>query len=110
MIDSAKKEMKRQREYLTRTRCESYAPSALAKELESNLRRNVAERKAKADDPSKAWDVFPKTFAEGVSAAVEHRTLERVAKHVDDVPVAVDAESILKTISSVHHRLGAHLP
>lgn len=100
VIDSAKKEMKRQREYLTRTRCESYAPSALAKELESNLRRNVTERKAKADDPSKAWDVFPKTFAEGVSAAVEHRTLERVAKHVDDVPVAVDAESILKTISS----------
>ena len=100
VIADARREMKRQREYLTRTKCESYAPSALARELEANLRKNVAERKAKADDPSKAWDVFPKTFAEGLSAAVEHRTLERVAKTVDDVPVALDTETILKTISS----------
>ena len=100
VIDSAKKEMKRQREYLTRTKCEAYAPSALAKEIEANLRKNVEERKAKESDPSKAWGVFPKTLADALPAAVERRTLERVTKNVDDVPVVVDAESILKTIMS----------
>ena len=100
VIDSAKKEMKRQREYLTRTKCEAYAPSALEKEIEANLRKNVEARKAKEDDPSKQWNVFPKTFVQGLPAVVEHRTLERVAKNVDDVAVAVDAESILKTIAS----------
>ena len=100
VIDSAKKEMKRQREYLSRTKCEAYAPSALEKEIEANLRKNVEARKAKEDDPSKVWDVFPKTLADALPAVVEHRTLERVAKNVDDVAVAVDAESILKTIAS----------
>ena len=100
VIDSAKKEMKRQREYLTRTKCEAYAPSALAKEIEANIRKNVEERKAKESDPSKAWGVFPKTLADALPAAVEKRTLERVTKNVDDVPVAVDGESILKTIAS----------
>ena len=100
VIDSAKKEMKRQREYLTRTKCEAYAPSALAKEIEANLRKNVEERKAKEGDPSKAWGVFPKTLEDGLPAAVEKRTLERVAKNVDDVKVEVDAEAILKTIAS----------
>ena len=100
VIDSAKKEMKRQREYLTRTKCEAYAPSALSKEIEANLRKNVEERRTKESDPSKAWGVFPKTLADALPAAVEKRTLERVTKNVDDVPVAVDGESILKTIMS----------
>ena len=100
VIDSAKKEMKRQREYLTRTKCEAYAPSALAKEIDANLRKNVEERKTKEADPSKAWGVFPKTLADALPAAVERRTFERVTKNVDDVPVKVDAESILKTIAS----------
>ena len=100
VIDSAKKEMKRQREYLTRTKCEAYAPSALEKEIEANLRKNVEERNAKEGDPAKQWGIFPKTLAEALPAAVEHRTLERVAKNVDDVKVEVDAESILKTIAS----------
>ena len=100
VIESGRKEMKRQGEYLTRTKCEAYAPSALTKEIEANLRKNVEERKGKEPDPSKQWGVFPKTLAEGLPAAVEHRTLERVAKNVDDVPVKVDGESILKTIMS----------
>ena len=99
VIDSAKKEMKRQREYLMRTKCEAYAPSALSKEIEANLRKNVEERKAKEGDPSKAWGVFPKTLADALPAAVERRTLERVTKNVDDVPVKVDAESISREIT-----------
>ena len=98
VIESAKKEMKRQREYLTRTKCEAYAPSALAKEIEANLRKNVEERKAKESDPSKAWGVFPKTLAAGVPEAMARRTLERVARCADDVPVKVDPEEEVKFI------------
>lgn len=100
VLASAKKEMKRQREYLTRTKCEGYAPSVLRKEIEENLRRNVAERTAKESDPSRAWGVFPKALAEGLEAAVAHRTLDRVAKNVDDVPVAVETDDLMKTIAA----------
>ena len=109
VIADAKREMKRQREYLTRTKCESYSPSALAKEIEANLRKNVAERQAKESDPAKSWGVFPKTLAEALPAAVEKRTLERVAKNVDDVTVAVEPEEIRKTITAdpAAHRTAA---
>ena len=106
VIESAKREMKRQREYLTRTKCEGYAPSALETEIVANLRKNVAERKTKETDPAQAWDVFPKTLEEGLGPAVERRTIDRVTKNVDDVEVAVDAETVLKTMSAdpVAHR------
>jgi len=96
LIDDAKREMKRQREYLSRTRCEAYAPSALAKELEDNLRRNVEERKAKSKDPSKEWGIFPGTLAAALPPAVEKRVLDRVTRCVDDVKVDVDAAAIAK--------------
>ena len=99
VIASARAEMKRQRDYLVRTRCEAYAPSVLAKEIEANLRRNVEERKAKEPDPSKAWGVFPKTLAEGIPEATARRTLERVARCADDVPVRVDAAEISAAIA-----------
>ena len=100
VIESAKKEMKRQREYLTRTKCEAYAPSVLETEITENLRRNVAERKAKEADPAQAWDVFPKTLENGLGPAVERRTVDRVTKNVDDVAVAVDAETVLRTMAA----------
>ena len=100
VIESAKREMKRQREYLTRTKCEGYAPSALETEIVANLRKNVAERKTKETDPAQAWDVFPKTLEEGLGPAVERRTIDRVTKNVDDVTVAVDAETVLKTMAA----------
>ena len=100
VIESAKREMKRQREYLTRTKCEGYAPSALETEIVANLRKNVAERKTKETDPAQAWDVFPKTLEEGLGPAVERRTIDRVTKNVDDVEVAVDADTVLKTMAA----------
>ena len=100
VLASARRELKRQREYLTRTKCEAYAPSALAKEIEANLRKNVAERQAKETNPAESWGVFPKTLAEGLPAAVEKRTLERVAKNVDDVAVSVEPADILKTMTA----------
>ena len=53
VIAAARKEMKRQRDYLTRTRCEGYAPSVLAGEIEANLRKNVKERAEKESDPAR---------------------------------------------------------
>ena len=99
VIESAKKEMRRQREYLGRTKCEAYAPSALEKEIEENLRRNVAEQ-AKGADPSVAWGVFPKTLRDALPKAVERRTVRRVANNVGDVAVEVSVESILKAMAS----------
>lgn len=109
VIADGRREMRRQREYLKRTRCEAYAPSLLGRELEANLRRNVERRNAKTDDPVKAWGVFPGVLKEGIPAAVERRTLERVVREVDDVPVAVAAETVLKTIASdpAKHRRAA---
>jgi len=100
VIADGLRELKRQREYLMRTKCEAYAPDAVARELEANLRKNVAERQAKAADPSKAWGVFPGVVREGVPAAVERRLTDRVTRCVDDVPLAIREEGVLKTISA----------
>lgn len=107
MIEDAKKEMKRQRDYLMRTRCDSYAPSALAKELAANLGKNVAERRTKAADPAKAWGIFPGTLAAALPKAVARRTLDRVTRCVDDVAVAVDDESVVTKMAGnpkLHYR------
>lgn len=100
VIDAAVKERRRQREYLMRTRCEGFAPSVIAAEIEANLRRNVAERAAKSEDPSKTWGVFPKTLAEGLPAAVERRAIDRVVRRVDDVKTEVDEAAVLRTITA----------
>lgn len=100
VIASAQKEIKRQREFLTRTKCEHAAPSALAQEIEANLRKNIAERQTKASDPVQVWGVFPKTLESALPVAVEKRTLERVTKNIDDVKVSVGSENILETMSA----------
>ena len=98
VIASAKKELKRQSEYLTRTKCDAYAPSVLGKEIEANLRKDVDERRRKASDPSQSWGVFESTLKQTLPEAVEHRVINHVVKMVDDIPVEVEAETILKTI------------
>jgi len=100
VIADGRREMKRQREYLSRTKCESYAPEALAKELEANLRKNVAERQAKEKDPAKAWGVFPGVVREGVPQAVERRVMDRVTRCVDDVSLMIENEDVLRTMSA----------
>lgn len=98
LLADARRERKRQQEYLMRTRCEAFAPTPLAQEIEANLRRNVAERKAKCDDPERAWEVFPRTLREALPVAVERRIVGQVAKSVDDVAFEIDAESVRMTI------------
>ena len=100
VLADARRERKRQQEYLMRTRCDAYAPSALAKEIEANLRKNVAERNAKCDDPLKAWCVFPSTLKAALPVAVERRVIGLVLKDVDEVPLNLDEESVRKTITA----------
>ena len=100
VLADARKERKRQQEYLMRTRCDAYAPSALAKEIEANLRKNVAERNAKCDDPLKAWGVFPSTLKAELPSAVERRVVGLVLKEIDDVPLGLDEQGIRAAITA----------
>ena len=100
VLADARKERRRQREYLMRTRCDAYAPGALAKEIEANLRKNVAERNAKCADPLKAWGVFPSTLKAELPAVVERRVVGLVLKEIDDVPLGLDEQDIRAAIAA----------
>lgn len=109
LLADARKERKRQQEYLMRTRTDAMSPTALAKELEANLRKNVAERQAKCDDPQRAWSVFPRILREDLPTAVTRRILSQVVKEVEDVPLTIAAEDIRTVFAanpSAHRKLG----
>ncbi len=99
VIQDARREQKRQAEYLMRARSDAAAPSKLAAELKSRLEENVKERRAKAEDPSKSWGVFAGTFERAVGPAVERRTLSRLERRIDSASLEVSAESIAKAIA-----------
>ena len=110
VIADARREQKRQAEYLMRARCEAYAPSALRRDLRARLEDNVNDRRAKASDPAKEWGVFEGTFARSVDAAVERRALGRVERRIDAYETKVDVDSVVKTIAenpSAHVKSGA---
>lgn len=106
VMDSAKKELERQRNYLRRTRGEAYAPSVLAKELAENLAKNVRERNAKRVGEAIVWGVFPVVVESGAKEIAERRTLERVVSAVDDAELEIDAEFVRGRIAAdpVRHR------
>ena len=99
VLQDARREQKRQAEYLMRARCDAAAPSKLAADLKSRLEENVKERRAKAEDPSKAWGVFSGTFEKSVGPAVERRTLDRFEKKIEATEIDVDVDEIEKTIA-----------
>ena len=110
VIADARREQKRQAEYLMRARCEAYAPSALRRDLRARLEDNVNDRRAKASDPAKEWGVFEGTFARSVDAAVERRALGRVERRIDSYETKVDVDSVAKTIAEnppAHVKSGA---
>ena len=107
VIQDARREQKRQAEYLMRARSDAAAPSKLAAELKSRLEENVKERRAKAEDPSKSWGVFAGTFERAVGPAVERRTLSRLERRIDAASLEVSAESIAKVIAE---NPAAHTP
>ncbi len=99
VIKDARAEQKRQREYLMRARSDELAPSKLKADLKSRLEENVKDRMEKAEDPSKAWGVFAKTFERSVGKAVERRLVSRLEKKVEACELKVDVESLAKTIA-----------
>ncbi|MGN0833764.1 MAG: hypothetical protein ACI4RD_08995 [Kiritimatiellia bacterium] len=100
VIADGRRERKRQCEYLSRTRCEAYAPEAMAREIEANLRKNVAERQAREKEPAKAWGVFPGVLQKELPPVVERRAVGIVAKAVDEAAVDVSAESVRRAMSA----------
>ena len=109
VIADARREQKRQAEYLMRTRTDAYAPSALKRDLRTRLGENVKNRRAKADDPAKAWGVFEGTFERFVDVAVERRTLARLERRIDEYETKVDVDYVLKAIAenpSAHVKAG----
>jgi len=107
VLADARKERKRQREYLvSKARCDVYSPERLATELEAKLRADVAERNAKCDNPLFAWKVFPQTLRTSLTNAVERRLLRIVEKEIESVPFAIDTNAVRETIIAdpVAHR------
>ena len=99
VIRDARREQRRQAEYLMRARCDTASPSRLAADLKSRLEENVKERRAKAEDPSKAWGVFAGTFEKSVAPAVERRLLDRLERKMDATEIPIDVDAILKEIA-----------
>jgi len=104
VIKDARREQRRQAEYLMRARCDASAPSKLAAGLRARLEENVKERRAKAEDPAKAWGVFAGTFERSVGPAVERRTVDRLEKKVEAAAVDVSADAILAEIAEAPER------
>ena len=104
VIKDARREQKRQKDYLMRARCDAAAPSKLAADLKARLEENVKEHREKADDPSKAWGVFAGTFEKSIGPAVERRTLDRLEKKVEATNVEVGVDSILREIVEAPQR------
>ena len=110
VIADARREQKRQAEYLMRARTDAYAPSALKRDLRARLEDNVKDRRTKAEDPAKAWGVFAGTFERSIDSAVERRTLSRIERRIDACEVKVDVASVLKAIAEnprAHVKAGA---
>ena len=99
VIADARREQRRQAEYLMRARTDAYAPSALKRDLRARLEDNVKDRRAKAEDPAKAWGVFEGTFERSVDSAVERRAIARLERRIDSCEVKVDADSVQKAIA-----------
>jgi hypothetical protein len=98
VIAAGRREMKRQREYVQRARCDLDRPGAMAKEILGHLERNVAARTAEAPAGTMTWGVFPATAATAADETVERRILDAVARNVDEAPLPLDPESICRRL------------
>lgn len=100
IIADARKEKKRQAEYVRRVRSDSLAPSALSADIASKLAANVAERAAKATNPAMAWGVFPSVTNVTLRNNVERRIDRHYETLVVETPLGVTGESIAGQILS----------
>ncbi len=100
IIADARKEKKRQAEYVRRVRSDSLAPSALSADIASKLAANVADRAAKAPNPAMAWGVFPSVTNVTLRNNVERRIDRHYETLVVETPLGVTGESIAGQILS----------
>lgn len=100
IIADARREKKRQGEYVRRVRSDFFAPSALASDIASKLAVNVAERSGKAANPAMAWGIFPSVTNAVLRGSVERRIDRRYASFIAEVPLGVTGESLTSDILS----------
>lgn len=100
LIADARKEKKRQAEYVRRVRSDSLAPSALSSDIALKLAANVEERAAKAENPAMAWGIFPSVTNVTLRNNVERRIDKHYESLVTETPLGVSGESIARQILS----------
>ena len=94
VLESAKAERKRQRDYMARARSDAATPSRMARELESHLRSNVAEH-AKGAPAAEAWGIFPSVLSETLPATVKRRIVDRLASEAENTKLDVTEKAVL---------------
>lgn len=99
MIEAAKKEKRRQGDYVRRVRSDAYAPEALAHDLADKLAANVKERNAKAESPATVWDVFPSVTNVTLRNTVDRRIVGRFAAKAGEIQFASDPDAFAKAFA-----------
>lgn len=98
IIADARKEKKRQAEYVRRVRSDSLSPSALSADIASKLADNVSERAAQAQNKAMAWDIFPSVTNVTLRNNVERRIDRHYETSIAETPLGVTEQSLEKDI------------
>lgn len=98
MLDSARVERGRQRDYLARARADSWAPGAMAGELRLRLRENLEARGKKAGKGEYAWREFPSVTNAALAEAVERRVTRRLANYAAETAVEATPEMVAEVM------------
>ena len=100
IIENAKKEKRRQSEYVRRVRSDAMAPKTLSSDIAEKLVANVRERQLKEKNLAFGWDVFPSVTNVTLRNVVERRIEERLERSVLNVGFVVREEDVEKLILS----------
>lgn len=99
VIRSARAERKRQSEYLMRAKSDALAPSKLSEDLKARLEANV-DRRAKTEDVSEVWGVFPSVISTSLPKAVEKRVLDRMESFISEVRLEVSVDAVADAVQA----------
>lgn len=100
IIENAKKEKRRQSEYVRRVRSDAMAPKTLSADIAEKLVSNVQERALKEKNLAFAWEVFPSVTNVTLRNVVERRIEERLERSLSSVGFVVRDEELEKLILS----------
>lgn len=99
ILESAKKEQVRQRDFLWQARSEAFAPSVIAKEIVSELEKDLGVRGATVSADAVVWGVFPGVVGQTAAEVSKKRVLDRLAAAVDDVALTLEAGRVREAIA-----------